>query len=129
MITKYVMYSSAIFMAAIGLMLTFAPDEMLEEFYGQSDQVGVIILQLLGALYLSFAMTNWMTKDAIIGGIYNRPVALGNFLHFVMGGFALARLLLANYNSIIFFILTFFYVFFAVAFYFIVFRHPKLEKA
>lgn len=129
MITKYVMYSSAIFMALIGLILTFAPDEILVDLYGKSDNVEKIILQLLGALYLSFAMTNWMTKDAIIGGIYNRPVALGNFLHFLMGGFALARLLLANYNSILFFILTFFYVLFAIAFYFIVFRHPKLEKA
>ena len=125
--SKIVIVSSAVFMAILGLALTFAPDELVMSAVGHKEPEIKIALQLLGALYLSFAMTNWMTKDGIIGGIYNRPVALGNFLHFLMGGLALARLLLGGNENWIMIIITLIYTAFAVAFYFVVFRHPKIE--
>jgi len=46
---------------------------------------------LLGALYVDFAMLNWMVKGSLIGNIYNRPVAVANFTHFLVGGLALAK--------------------------------------
>jgi hypothetical protein len=36
-------------------------------------------------------MANWMAKDSIIGGIYARPLSLGNFTHFLIGGLALVK--------------------------------------
>lgn len=121
--------SSSIFMGVLGLALTFVPDELVMNTLGYDQPSVKIGLQLLGALYLSFAMTNWMTKDGVIGGIYNRPVAVGNFLHFLMGGLALARLLLGGNESPVFIVLTLLYTALAVAFYFVVFRHPKIEQA
>lgn len=127
--SKIIMVSSAAFMAVMGLVLTFAPDELVLSTVGHAEPQIKIALQLLGALYLSFAMTNWMTKDGIIGGIYNRPVAIGNFLHFLMGGLALARLLLGGNENPVMVIITLLYTAFAIAFYFVVFRHPKIEPA
>jgi hypothetical protein len=37
------------------------------------------------ALYFSFALMNWTAKDSASGGIYARPVSLGNFAHFFSG--------------------------------------------
>ena len=43
-----------------------------------------MLVQVTGALYLGFAFLNWMARGVLIGGIYSRPVALGNFLHFAV---------------------------------------------
>jgi hypothetical protein len=37
-------------------------------------------------------MLNWMARANRIGGIYSRPVAMGNFLHFTMGALVLLGL-------------------------------------
>ena len=47
--------------------------------------------QACGVLYLGFAILNWMAKDDLIGGIYSRPVAMGNFLHFFTIAMALVK--------------------------------------
>lgn len=49
------------------------------------------MVQAAGALYLGFAMVNWMAKDNLVGGIYSRPVALGNFVHFLVFTMALLK--------------------------------------
>ena len=36
-------------------------------------------------------MLNWMAKGTTIGGIYNRPIAIGNFMHYVVGALALVK--------------------------------------
>jgi hypothetical protein len=48
-------------------------------------------VQILGALYLGFAVLNWMSKGVRMGGIYARPLAMGNGLHFLVGAFTLFR--------------------------------------
>ena len=48
-------------------------------------------MQLLGALYIGFAMANWTAKDNAIGGIYSRPLSLANCVHFVAGALALLK--------------------------------------
>jgi hypothetical protein len=50
-----------------------------------------MLVQMMGALYLGFAILNWTARGVLIGGIYARPVALGNFLHFAMVGVMLIR--------------------------------------
>ncbi len=85
------MAASAVLLAILGLAATFAPDEVLRSLGHATGGVLPLIVQLLGALYLGFAILNWSAKDSLIGGIYNRPVALGNFLHFVAGALALGK--------------------------------------
>jgi len=123
--TKLIMTLSAITMAIIGIGLTFAPREILSYAHTNSTAVFVIILQLLGALYFAFAMLNWMAKGAIIGGIYNKPIAIANFVHFLIGGLALAKALIHNQRLPYFlWFLTGIYLVFAVCFGFIFTRHP-----
>ena len=75
------------------------------------------VLQLLGALYFAFAMVNWTAKGAAIGGIYNKPVAIGNFTHFTIGGLALVKDITAQVNvHPIFWVLAILYTILAVSF-------------
>lgn len=48
-------------------------------------------MTLLGAAYLGLAVLNWMAREKLIGGIYSRPVAVGNFTHFLAAAIVLAK--------------------------------------
>ena len=120
---------SAIFLAAIGLAFTFLPQEA-GNFIGISSEKNIkLILQILGALYFSFAMLNWMAKGAIIGGIYNKPIAIANFTHFVVGALALLKAI-SNDHTLPYFIwmLAGIYSIFAILFGVIFFKHPATDK-
>lgn len=84
------MTTSAVIMGMTGLVLSFLPQEV-SSVLGM-PVAAAILLQVLGALYFGFAMINWTAKANLIGGIYSRPVALGNLAHFVIGALALAKL-------------------------------------
>ncbi len=91
--TKMLMASSAIFMAILGLLATFMPQEILDYAGVKAEGIVLLIVQMAGALYMGFAFLNWTARSSLIGGIYNRPVALGNFLHFTMVSLALLKAL------------------------------------
>ena len=91
MYTRALMMSSAGLMAAAGLATSFAPAEVLGLHGTTPDNATVLLIQMMGALYLGFALLNWGARGAIIGGIYARPVAAGNFLHFAMVAITLMK--------------------------------------
>ncbi len=123
--TKLLMKSSSIFMGAIGIALSLMPNEVIEAVAQIPNLTLTIILQLTGALYFGFAMTNWMAKTVLIGGIYSRPLAIGNFTHFFIAGLALIKTLLnSNITSIYFYGMTISYVLFAILFGYLIFTHP-----
>jgi hypothetical protein len=72
-------------------------------------------------------MLNWMAKGSIIGGIYNRPIAIANFTHFVMGTLVLLKALDSALPWWLW-ALAGFYSIFAVLFAFLLFRHPANHK-
>lgn len=82
--TKFLMVSSALLMGLLGLGASFVPQEILSYVGAPTDGFSVVVMEITGALYLGFAFLNWMARGNIIGGIYSRPVALGNFLHFFL---------------------------------------------
>lgn len=86
------MAASAALMAVLGLMATFAPVEVVTHFrVTESVRSVTLLVQAVGALYLGFAVVNWMGRGSLIGGIYGRPVALGNFVHFLVAALALGK--------------------------------------
>jgi hypothetical protein len=87
MSTRLLLSSSALFLAIIGLALTFAPQEIL----AITEPLQTIAAQLLGAALCGFALLNWMSKGTAMGGIYGRPLAMGNLAHFTAGGLALMK--------------------------------------
>ncbi len=115
--TKFVLVSSAIFLGVLGLSLSFLPAEIAQGFTINTALPFLWPLQLMGALYFAFAMVNWVAKGAAIGGIYNRPVAIGNFTHFTIGALALLKSVASNHQmSPLILVLTGFYCGYAVLF-------------
>lgn len=78
-------------MAIIGLAFSFLPQEVLGLHGTVPDNATVLLIQMAGAAYLGFALLNWSARGILIGGIYARPVAVGNFLHFVMVAISLIK--------------------------------------
>jgi Fe2+ transport system protein B len=85
------MMLSAVFLAILGLLTSYMPDKVLGAHGTVPDSATLMLVQMMGALYLGFAILNWTARGVLIGGIYARPVALGNFLHFAMVGVMLIR--------------------------------------
>jgi hypothetical protein len=87
------MSASALFMTALGATASFLPEEVLR--YTGTVPAPLInsVVQAGGALYLGFAALNWMARGVLIGGIYSRPLALGNFLHFFVVAVTLIKVL------------------------------------
>lgn len=88
--SRLLMVTSSAVLAIGGIAAIFAPAELLSSI-GLSDIAPPVLVQLLGALYFAFAITNWTAKDNAIGGIYSRPLSLGNFSHFAIGTLVLVR--------------------------------------
>jgi hypothetical protein len=119
------MMASAITMGALGAVFTFAPAEMLAWSGSQARGVPVLIAQAAGALYVGFAVLNWMAKDVAIGGIYSRPVTVGNFAHFFILGATLLRLAFSTERTAFLLAVTGVYLVFAVCFGILLFASPS----
>ena len=89
--TRVLMALSAIFLAIAGLITSYFPEKVLETHGVVPNNTMLLLIQMMGALYLGFAILNWTARGILIGGIYARPVALGNLLHFAMVGVMLAK--------------------------------------
>ncbi|HVG24346.1 MAG TPA: hypothetical protein VND45_09355 [Thermoanaerobaculia bacterium] len=89
--TKAIMTFAAVACAAGGLAASFLPEELLRWSGATASGFLPIVVQLYGSALLGFAMLDWMAKESTIGGIYNRPIAIANLLHFVSGAFALLK--------------------------------------
>jgi hypothetical protein len=125
--TKLLMASSAIFMAALGLAATFMPQEIVASLGGGSARTIPLLVQILGALYLGLAMLNWMAKESLIGGIYSRPVSMGNFLHFAVGAITLLKAVASGERAIMIIVCAAIYVVFALGFGAVVFGRAKVK--
>lgn len=87
--TRLVMIASSICLGIGGLACLFVPAESLV-LLGMTGGDPVIV-QILGALYLASAASNWAARGSMIGGIYARPLSVANFVHFLVGASVLAR--------------------------------------
>jgi hypothetical protein len=121
--TKLIMSASAITMGVTGILLTFLPQEVAA-VVGWTES-STIVLQIVGALYFGFSMLNWMSKSNLIGGIYNRPVAVGNFTHFFIATFALLKF---SFKGPVLIVAAIIYSVFAIAFGYILFTHPVKDS-
>lgn len=123
--TKLLMVASALVLGLAGVAASFAPAELLTAWGAPATEQTALLVQLLGALYFSFALLNWTARGAIIGGIYARPVSIGNFLHFTMGALAIAKQELAHHLGLPAVVALVVYAIFAVLFGVLVFGRVK----
>jgi hypothetical protein len=79
-------------MGAAGAVCNFMPDDIAAAMGLTGLPAGTFLVQLLAGLLLALAVTNWMCRSLRVGGIYGRPLALGNALNFVVAAFAFGRI-------------------------------------
>ena len=112
-------------MAALGFLASFGPREILLALHVRPDPLPVLLVQITGALYLGFAMLNWMARGSLIGGIYGRPVAFGNFLHLMVVAFAMLKALISGPRPPVIIVGAIVYGFLCVGFGWVLFTPPR----
>ena len=116
-------------LALIGISLIFLPNEILDYLQLSVSETLQLLMQIIGSLYFALAILNWMSKGSIIGGIYNRPIAMANLAHFVIAGLALIKGILANPSlSYVIWSIAIIYSIFAIFFGIVAFKHPVGEN-
>ena len=124
--TKILLTVSAVFLGLIGIGLSFLPEEIVAYLNISYNPMATLLLQLLGALYLGFGIMNWMAKGSLIGGIYNRPIVIGNFMHFGVGAITLLKIVFEKQERIeIIISLTAIYTLLALCFAIVFLNNPK----
>ena len=127
--TKTLMIISAIFLAVNGFGFTFFPNEISVLLINDDNHIFILILQILGALYLGFSILNWMSKTNLIGGIYSKPLLIGNLLHFFTASMALIKLTFkVETNLPLIFSYTIIYSLFTLFFGYVFFTNPSLKQ-
>lgn len=123
--TKLLMASSAVFLGIMGILFSFLPKEILVYLNGISNPITILFLQILGSLYLGFGILNWMAKPNLIGGIYSKPLAIGNLAHFGISAIALLKIIFeAQAHVEILILLAVVYVVFAICFGYVFMKNP-----
>jgi hypothetical protein len=123
------MISSAVVTGILGIAASFLPAEILKIIGATANELPILFVQITGALYLGFAIMNWMAKNVLIGGIYAKPLGMGNCLHFTVAALALLKFTINSHNSIYVWAATIVYSTFAILFGFVVFTSPKQVTA
>jgi hypothetical protein len=93
------MRASAVFLGVLGASAIFLPQEILARAGTAPVEFTVLLVQLAGALYFGFGVLNWMAQGNIIGGIYSRPVAIGNLAHFTIGALSILKSVAAGQRA------------------------------
>ena len=126
--TKTLMMASSLFLGTAGLPSLFAPEELLKILGLPQINPLPVVIQLIGALYLSFALMNWISKDNIIGGIYLRPVSIANFAHFTIGALTIVKYQLSDAANAFLWGIMIVYIAFAIIFAWLVFIHSGIKN-
>jgi hypothetical protein len=122
--TKLLLGASAIVFGAAGIAASFLPHEILAALGVPTTSVLPVMVQLLGATWFALAMLNWAARGSLLGGIYNRPVAICNLTHCVIGALALVKLVMAGEHRAPVIAAAAIYALFAIAFGMVFFRSP-----
>jgi hypothetical protein len=122
--TRWLMLAAALWTGALGVGALFFPQELLAHGRVEARTMAVLVAQAAGALYLGFAMLDWMARGNLIGGVYSRPVAVANFTHFGIGAITLLKLVAKGSAAPMLMVFAAVYPLFALAFGKVLFTHP-----
>jgi hypothetical protein len=85
------MTGSAAILGVAALALIFASDVVLSAAGAPVTAVSVVIAQLYGAALAGLATVSWVSRNALLGGIFGRAVVAGGATHGIIGALTLAR--------------------------------------
>jgi len=120
--TKALMIGSSIFMLGISLGFLLIPDMLLVLMQTPQTDFIILLMRFGGIFFLSFAVLNWIGKNAFSEGNFNSPVAASNFVHFLAGSVLISLFLLDEPLSTFSVILTSIYVLLAISFALLLFK-------
>ena len=89
--TYNLMISNGIFNGFAGLMLIFIPAEVLVWTDGNVGTMALLLTSLLGAAMFGLGMLNYLGRSAIYGGIYGKPILIGNLVFHVIASVNLLK--------------------------------------
>lgn len=108
---------SAVINGLIGLLFSFLPQET-GQWIGSTIHSGPdeLIVQMLGAALIGIAIINFMSRGAILGGIYGKPIQLGNLVFHLATGLGLLKYVIKSGSWILFGIPALLYLLLTAAF-------------
>jgi hypothetical protein len=126
--TRVLMTASAAFLGALGACASFLPREILAHAASPGGSFAELMIQLAGAAWIAFAAVNWSARGNLLGGIYGRPIALGNFALFAIGAITLLKNLSDLRGSAILLVVAVVYSAFAACFGYVLFGAGPVES-
>ena len=122
---KIFLVSHSLTTGLIGFTFLFLPKNLIQQLHLSYSPMLEYILQLLGGLYLGLAMLSWMSRGQVIGGIYNRPLIMANFMFLLIGTLSMLKasaLILST--GVLGWFLAAYYLVFTISFTLLLFRSP-----
>ncbi len=120
--TPVLMTTSSVVLGCGGLLGLFAPDNVVALLGVTPSAPLSVMVQLMGTLYFSLALMNWMVRNGTIGGIYARPISMANLAHCFSGSLVLGKHTVLSGVDLPGALLLAMYLTFAVCFYWLAFR-------
>lgn len=122
--TRFLMVATAVVLGITGIAASFLPHEILSALGVTPAGPLPVLVQLLGALLFGFAMLDWLARDTLIGGVYGRPVTVGNLSHFAIGALALFKTVAGGASPVLWGVSAV-YAVFALGFAAVLYTHPS----
>lgn len=99
---RIILTLSALALFVSGLVALFAPDEIARLLDPAASSSLPVAIQLIGGSLLGFALLNWMSRRNRIGGIYARPIGMGNLMLFTTAALTIGKALSRGYLPLAF---------------------------
>ena len=101
--SKTILISSALLNGILGILITFLPQET-GLFIGTSEMnsADLALMQVLGSALIGIAIINFMSRGLTVGGIYGKPIQLGNLVFHLATGLGLLKFVFTSESWIIF---------------------------
>jgi len=81
----------ALVLGTAALVLIFAPELIITRLAIETTAGALLLAQLYGGALFGIAMTTWLARTMLLGGIYGGSIVVGGFAHGLVGAFALAH--------------------------------------
>lgn len=91
-VSKTLLIASAIVNGILGILITFFPQET-GQFIGTTEmnRADLLLMKILGAALIGIAVINYLSRGTVIGGIYGKPLLLGNLVFHLVSGVGLVK--------------------------------------
>jgi len=96
MLVQRFMEVTALVLGAAALALIFAPELALVRFAIEPVPAAIPLAELYGAALFGLAITSWIARTMLLGGIYGKAVVAGGFGHALVGVLALVHAVCAS---------------------------------